>query len=75
MIPAQAQGAEALFDAFATLPEIDLGAVVGALTLLLAGSFLTFLAVPPDWQIGAQGAILIAILALRLFLTRMEVRP
>lgn len=52
-----------------------IGAVVGALTLLLAGSFLTFLAVPPDWQIGAQGAILIAILALRLFLTRMEVRP
>lgn len=31
LIPAQAQGAEALFDAFATLPEIDLGAVVGAL--------------------------------------------
>lgn len=31
LIPAQAQGAEALFDAFATLPDIDLGAVVGAL--------------------------------------------
>jgi ribose transport system permease protein len=50
------------------------GAVIGALTLLLAGSFLTFLKVPSDWQIGAQGAILIAILALRLVLTRLERR-
>jgi ribose transport system permease protein len=50
------------------------GAVIGALTLLLAGSFLTFLKVPSDWQIGAQGAILIAILALRLILTRLEGR-
>jgi ribose transport system permease protein len=50
------------------------GAVIGALTLLLAGSFLTFLKVPSDWQIGAQGAILIAILALRLVLTRLEGR-
>lgn len=51
-----------------------LGAVIGALTLLLAGSFLTFLSVPSDWQIGAQGAILIIILALRLLLRRLEVR-
>jgi ribose transport system permease protein len=51
-----------------------LGAVIGALTLLLAGSFLTFLDVPSDWQIGAQGAILIIILALRLLLRRLEVR-
>ena len=50
------------------------GAVVGALTLLLAGSFLTFLNVPPDWQIGAQGMILIVILALRLLLVRLEKR-
>ncbi|MFN3825830.1 MAG: ABC transporter permease [Pseudorhodobacter sp.] len=50
------------------------GAVIGALTLLLAGSFLTFLRVPSDWQIGAQGAILILILALRLLLRRLEVR-
>lgn len=48
------------------------GAVIGAATLLLAGSFLTFLTVPPDWQIGAQGLILIAILGLRLLLTRAE---
>ena len=42
-----------------------LGAVVGALTLALAGSFLIFLKISPDWQIGAQGAILIIVLARR----------
>ena len=47
-----------------------IGAVIGALTLLLAGSFVTFLNVPSDWQIGAQGMILIVILALRLLLGR-----
>jgi len=51
-----------------------IGAVVGALTLLLAGSFLTFLKVPNDWQIGAQGMILIGILGLRLLLVRLEKR-
>lgn len=40
------------------------GAVLGALTLSLAASLLTFLHVPSDWQIGAQGLILIAVLAL-----------
>jgi ribose transport system permease protein len=50
------------------------GAVVGALTLTLAGSFLTFLRVSPDWQIGAQGAILILVLALRLGLDALERR-
>lgn len=40
------------------------GAVLGALTLTLTASLLTFLHVPSDWQIGAQGAILIAVLAL-----------
>lgn len=48
------------------------GAVIGAATLLLAGSFLTFIAVPSDWQVGAQGMILIVILALRLLLSRIE---
>jgi len=48
------------------------GAVIGALTLTLASSFLTFLRLPPDWQIGAQGAILIAVLAIRLLLDRWE---
>lgn len=51
-----------------------IGAVIGALTLTLAGSFLSFLRISPDWQIGAQGAILIIVLALRLFLNRLENR-
>jgi ribose transport system permease protein len=42
------------------------GAVIGALTLTLAGSFLTFIRLSPDWQIGAQGVILILVLAARL---------
>ncbi len=50
------------------------GAVVGALTLALAGSFLSFLRLSPDWQIGAQGAILILVLALRLGLDALERR-
>jgi ribose transport system permease protein len=50
------------------------GAVIGALTLTLASSFLTFLRLSPDWQIGAQGAILIAVLAIRLVLNRWERR-
>ncbi|EPX85676.1 ABC transporter permease [Salipiger mucosus] len=42
------------------------GAVIGALTLTLASSFLSFLRLSPDWQIGAQGAILILVLTARL---------
>lgn len=49
-----------------------IGAVIGALTLTLAGSFLSFLHISPDWQIGAQGAILIVVLGLRLVLNRLE---
>jgi len=49
-----------------------LGAVVGALTLALAGSFLIFLKISPDWQIGAQGAILVVVLALRALVTYGE---
>lgn len=48
------------------------GAVIGALTLTLAASFLSFLRISPDWQIGAQGAILIIVLAIRLILNRRE---
>ena len=48
------------------------GAVIGALTLTLAGSVLSFLRISPDWQIGAQGAILILVLAVRLLLNRRE---
>lgn len=51
-----------------------IGAVIGALTLTLAASFLSFLRISPDWQIGAQGAILIIVLAVRLLLNRREGR-
>ena len=48
------------------------GAVIGALTLTLAASYLSFLRLSPDWQIGAQGAILILVLALRLLFNRRQ---
>ncbi|MBR0558275.1 ABC transporter permease [Ciceribacter sp. L1K23] len=51
-----------------------IGAVVGALTLTLAASFLSFLRISPDWQIGAQGAILIVVLGLRLLFNRHDAR-
>jgi ribose transport system permease protein len=51
-----------------------IGAVIGALTLTLAGSFLSFMRISPDWQIGAQGAILIIVLALRLVLNRRRAK-
>ena len=50
------------------------GAVIGASTLTLAGSFLSFLRISPDWQIGATGAILILVLALRAVINRAEGR-
>jgi ribose transport system permease protein len=46
------------------------GTVVGAMTLSLAGSVLSFLAVAPVWQTGAQGVILFLVLAGRLFIPR-----
>jgi len=49
-----------------------IGAVLGALTLALATRALTFFSIPPDWQIGAQGAILIIVLALRAVINRRE---
>lgn len=49
-----------------------IGAVIGALTLTLAASFLSFLRLSSDWQIGSQGAILILVLAVRLLFTRKE---
>ncbi|MFS2157409.1 ABC transporter permease [Pseudomonas sp. Pseusp122] len=51
------------------------GAVLGALTLVLAGSLLSFMRISPDWQIGAQGAILILVLALRTSVNRLEAHP
>lgn len=50
------------------------GAVVGALTLALAASpLLTFMHIPPDWQIGANGAILIVVLTARVLVSRKQV--
>jgi ribose transport system permease protein len=49
--------------------------VLGAITLTLTASFLTFLRISPEWQIGAQGAILIIVLALRALIDRAERRP
>jgi ribose transport system permease protein len=51
-----------------------IGAVIGAITLTLAGSFLSFLRISPDWQIGATGAILIIVLALRAVINWGEER-
>jgi ribose transport system permease protein len=46
------------------------GAVLGAITLTVAASFLAFLNISPDWQVGMQGAILIVVLSLRVLLQR-----
>lgn len=45
-----------------------IGTVIGALTLSVAGSLLSFLHVPPTWQLGAQGGILFLVLAGRVVL-------
>ena len=51
------------------------GAVIGALTLALAAnSLLSFMHIPPDWQVGANGAILIVVLAARVLLSRRDNR-
>ena len=42
-----------------------IGAVIGALTLTLAGSLLNFMRISPDWQVGAQGGTLILVHATR----------
>jgi ribose transport system permease protein len=47
------------------------GAVIGALTLSLASSsLLTFMHIPPDWQIAANGMILILVLTVRMLVGR-----
>jgi ribose transport system permease protein len=52
-----------------------IGAVLGALTLAMAASpLLTFMRIPPDWQVGANGAILIIVLAARALISRREVQ-
>jgi ribose transport system permease protein len=56
-----------------------IGAVIGALTLQLAAVALNFFQlpellpgfrIPPEWQVGAQGLILIVILAVRALINR-----
>jgi ribose transport system permease protein len=47
-----------------------IGAVIGALTLTLAGSLLNFMHISPDWQVAGQGAILIVVLAARALINR-----
>jgi ribose transport system permease protein len=47
------------------------GAVIGALTMAMAASpLLTFMRIPPDWQVAANGAILIIVLAARVLIGR-----
>ena len=48
-----------------------IGAVIGALTLALAASpLLTVMRIPPDWQVAANGAILIIVLAARVLISQ-----
>ena len=48
-----------------------IGAVIGALTMAMAASpLLTFLHVPPDWQVAANGAILVIVLAARVLISQ-----
>jgi ribose transport system permease protein len=51
-----------------------IGAVIGALTLTLAGTLLNFMRISPDWQVGAQGGILIIVLAARAMINRVDGR-
>lgn len=43
------------------------GTVLGAFIMLLTGSVLSFAYVSPDWQLAAQGGLLILVLVLRRF--------
>ena len=38
------------------------GVVLGACTMTMVGTLLTFLKVSPDWQIGTQGIIILVVL-------------
>lgn len=49
-----------------------IGAVLGALTLALTPQLMGFMKISTDWQIGAQGGILIIVLALRALINRRE---
>ncbi|WP_230492500.1 ABC transporter permease [Martelella alba] len=47
-----------------------IGAVVGAIIMLLTGSVLSFMNVSTDWQLCLQGGLLILVLSLRAFTAR-----
>jgi ribose transport system permease protein len=47
-----------------------IGAVIGACTMTLVGTLLTFLQISPDWQIGAQGFIIVTVLFLNSLIKR-----
>jgi ribose transport system permease protein len=49
--------------------------VLGAMVLTLAASLLAFMRISPDWQIGAQGAVLIVVLGLRVAIDRLGGQP
>ena len=52
-----------------------IGAVLGELTMAMAASpLLTFMRIPPDWQVAANGAILIIVLAARVLISRGAAR-
>ena len=46
------------------------GAVIGVFVMVLTGTLLSFMNVPSDWQLSAQGALLILVLGVRLFQRR-----
>lgn len=54
---------------FAGGRAVPVGAVIGALALSLVGSMLTLLGVSSDYQTGAQGLVLVAVLAGRVLST------
>ncbi len=47
-----------------------IGVVLGGCTMTLVATLLTFLRVSPDWQIGAQGMIIISVLTVNSFIKR-----
>jgi len=52
-----------------------IGAVIGALTLTLASTqLLGFMRIPPDWQVAANGAILVIVLAARVLISQRRTR-
>ena len=47
-----------------------IGVVLGGITMTLVSTLLTFLRISPDWQIGAQGMIIISVLTVNSIIKR-----